>query len=178
MKKVFVNELKKHIGKRTVMSGFVDTVRDKKWVMFVILRDSTGKVQLTIEKSEEKNSEMIELLQKITKDSVVEVKGMVNKNEQVKLGGIEIIPESVTVLSKAEELPFDYNNLEGVNIDTRLDYRFLDIRNERNMLIRQIESCMTEGMRDYLYKNNFCEIHSPKLIAAASESGSEVFEVK
>ena len=46
------------------------------------------------------------------------------------------------------------------------------------MLIRQIESCMTEGMRDYLYKNHFCEIHSPKLIAAASESGSEVFEVK
>ena len=178
MKKVFVNELKKHAGKKVVMSGFVDAVRDKKWVMFVILRDSTGKVQLTIEKSEEKNNEMIELFQKITRDSVVEVKGTVSENGAVKLGGIEIIPENVTVLSTAEELPFDYNNLEGVNIDTRLDYRFLDIRNERNMLIRQIESCMTEGMRDYLYKNNFCEIHSPKLIAAASESGSEVFEVK
>ena len=153
MKKIFVNELEKHIGKKVVMSGFIDTVRDKKWVMFVVLRDSTGKVQVTIEKSDENNNEMVELFQKATRDSVVEVNGKVCKNEAVKLGGIEIIPESVNVLSEAEELPYDYNNLEGVNIDTRLDYRFLDIRNERNMLIRQIESCMTEGMRDYLYKN-------------------------
>ena len=178
MKKVFVNELEKHIGKTIVMSGFVDTVRDKKWVMFVILKDSTGKVQVTLEKSEENNSKMIEEFQRITKDSVVEVSGIVSKNEAVKLGGLEIIPKNVKVLSKAEELPYDYNNLEGVNIDTRLDYRFLDVRNERNMLIRQIESCMMEGIRDFLYKNNFCEIHSPKLIGAASESGSEVFEVK
>jgi len=177
MKKVFVNELENYSEKEVSISGFVDVVRDKKWVMFVILKDSTGKVQVTLEKSEEKNNEMIETFAKITKDSVVKVSGKVMKNEAVKLGGLEIIPSSVEVLSKAEELPYDYNNLEGVNIDTRLDYRFLDTRNDRNLLIRQIESCMTEGMREYLYKNHFCEIHTPKLIGAASESGSEVFEV-
>ena len=144
MKKIFVSELVEHANEKVTMSGFVDTIRDKKWVMFVLLRDSTGKVQLTLEKSEEKNSEMIKLFQNISKDSVVEVQGIVSKNEAVKLGGIEIIPEEAIILSKAEELPYDYNNLEGVNIDTRLDYRFLDIRNERNMLIRQIESCMRE----------------------------------
>ena len=177
MKKIFVNELANNVSKEIVMSGFVDVVRDKKWVMFVILRDSTGKVQLTLEKSEEKNNDMISLLSTITRDSVIEVKGVVNKNEAVKLGGMEIIPTSIKVISKAEELPYDYNNLEGVNIDTRLDYRFLDIRNERNMLIRQIESCMVQGMRELLYSKDFCEIHTPKLIGAASESGSEVFEV-
>ena len=177
MEKVFVNELDNYFEKEVSISGFVDVVRDKKWVMFVILKDSTGKVQVTLEKSEEKNNEMIETFAKITKDSVVKVLGKVMKNEAVKLGGLEIIPSSVEVLSKAEELPYDYNNLEGVNIDTRLDYRFLDTRNDRNLLIRQIESCMTEGMREYLYKNHFCEIHTPKLIGAASESGSEVFEV-
>ena len=52
MKKVYVNEIKQHIGEEITFSGFVDVVRDKKWVMFVILRDSTGKVQLTLEKSE------------------------------------------------------------------------------------------------------------------------------
>jgi len=52
------------------------------------------------------------------------------------------------------------------------------MRNPRNTLIRQVESCMTKAMRDYLYSNNFTEIHSPKLIGAASESGSEVFKVK
>lgn len=177
MKKKFVNELEQNIGKSITISGFVDTIRDKKWVMFIILKDSTGKVQLTIEKSEEKNKSIIELFTSLPKDSVIEVEGLVQKNEAVKMGGLEIIPENVRVLSTAEELPYDYNNLEGVNIDTRLDYRFLDMRNERNMLIRQIESCVTENMRDFLYANNFTEIHTPKLIGAASESGSEVFEV-
>ena len=59
MKKVYVNELNKHIGEEISFSGFVDTIRDKKWVMFVILRDSTGKVQMTIEKSEEKNAKLL-----------------------------------------------------------------------------------------------------------------------
>ena len=178
MKKIFVSELNNFIGKEITFKGFVDVVRDKKWVMFVILRDSTGKVQLTIEKSEEKNKEMLDIMSNVSRDSVIEVEGILNKNEAVKLGGIEIIPNCIKVISKAEELPYDYNNLEGVNIDTRLDYRFLDIRNERNMLIRQIESCLVCGMRDFLCSENFCEIHTPKLIGAASESGSNVFELK
>ena len=178
MKKIFVNELESHIGENITFSGFVDTIRDKKWVMFIILRDSTGKVQLTIEKSEEKNKDMLELMSGITHDSVIKVKGILNKNDAVKLGGIEIVPDEIEVLSTALELPFDYNNLDGVNIDTRLDYRFLDIRNERNMLIRQIESCMMSGIKEFLDTKNFCEIHTPKTIGAASESGSNVFELK
>ena len=178
MNKVYVNELNNFKDKEIVFSGFVDTIRDKKWVMFVILRDSTGKVQMTLEKSEEQNTEMLEIMSSVTKDSVIKINAKVVENEAVKLGGLELIPTSIEVLSHADELPFDYNNLDGVNIDTRLDYRWLDIRNEKNMLIRQIESCMTEGMREFLYKNNFTEIHSPKLIGTASESGSDVFEVK
>jgi len=176
MKKVYVNELNNYIDKEITFSGFVDVVRDKKWVQFVILRDSTGKVQVTVEK--ENNNEMANIVSSLTHDSVISIVGKVVANEAVKLGGIEIIPTKIDVLSKADELPFDYNNLDGVNIDTRLDYRWLDIRNEKNMLIRQIESCMVQAMRDYLYENNFTEIHTPKLIGAASESGSEVFEVE
>jgi aspartyl-tRNA synthetase len=178
MGKVYVNELKQHIGEEISFSGFVDVVRDKKWVQFVILRDSTGKVQMTVEKSVEENASMVELVSSLSHDSVIKINAKVVENEAVKLGGLELIPTSIEVLSKAEELPFDYNNLDGVNLDTRLDYRWLDIRNEKNMLVRQIESCMVEAMRNYLYENNFTEIHTPKLIGAASESGSEVFEVK
>ena len=174
MNKIYVN----YIGKEIDFSGFVDVVRDKKWVQFVILRDSTGKIQMTIEKSEEANANMVEQVSKLSHDSVIKIKANVIENEAVKLGGIELIPSSIEVISNAEELPFDYNNLDGVNIDTRLDYRWLDIRNEKNMLIRQIESTLTEGMREFLYKENFTEIHTPKLIGTASESGSEVFEVK
>ena len=178
MNKVYVNELKNNIGKEITYSGFVDTVRDKKWVQFLILRDSTGKVQATIEKSEEKNAEMVNLVSSLTKDSVIKVIGKVVENEAVKLGGIEIIPNSIEVLSTALELPFDYNNLDGVNLDTRLDYRWLDLRNEKNLLIRKVESCLVQAMRDFLYKQDFMEIHTPKLIGTASESGSSVFEVK
>ena len=176
--KINVNELDKYIDQEITFSGFVDAIRDKKWVMFVILRDATGKVQMTIEKSEEANASLLEIMSNLKVESTIKVTGKVVANEAVKLGGLEIIPENIEVTSIAEDLPFDFNNLDGVNIDTRMDYKWLDMRNPRNTLIRQVESCMTEGMRKYLYENNFTEIHSPKLIGTASESGSEVFEVK
>ena len=182
MRKINVDELKNHIGEEIEFSGFVDTIRDKKWVMFVILRDATGKVQMTIEKYLDQevnpNEEILNTMNNISVESTVNVKCKVVENEAVKLGGIELIPTSITVTSKAETLPYDFNNLDGVNLDTRMDYRWIDIRNEKNTLVRQIESCLTEGMREFLYKERFTEIHSPKLIGAASESGSEVFEVK
>ena len=176
--KINVNELSNHLNEEIIFSGFVDAVRDKKWVMFVILRDATGKVQLTIEKSEETNKPLLDIMSEVTVDSTVRVVGKVVSSEAVKLGGLEIIPSTIEVTSEALPLPFDYNNLEGVNIDTRMDFKWLDMRNRRNTLIRQVESCLTEGMRTFLYENHFTEIHSPKLIGTASESGSDVFEVK
>ena len=178
IRKIRVNELNDYIDKEIVFSGFVDAIRDKKWVMFVILRDSVGKVQMTIEKSDENNQKLLDIMNNTSVESTVKVTCKVMKNEAVKLGGIELIPSEIIVTSKAETLPFDYNNLDGVNIDTRLDFRWLDIRNEKNMLARSVESCMVEGMREFLYQNKFTEIHTPKLIGAASESGSSVFEVK
>lgn len=178
LKKINANELKKYDGKEIAFSGFVDAIRDKKWVMFVILRDVTGKVQMTIEKSDENNQKLLEIMNNVTVESTIKVKCKVALNEAVKLGGVELIPTNIEVTSLAETLPFDYNNLEGVNIDTRLDYRWIDLRNEKNMLVRQVESCLVEAMRDFLYQNSFTEIHTPKLIGTASESGSSVFEVE
>ena len=178
IRKIRVNELENYIDKEIVFSGFIDAIRDKKWVMFVILRDSVGKVQMTIEKSDENNAKLLEIMNNTSVESTVKVTCRVMKNEAVKLGGIELIPSDIIVTSHADTLPFDYNNLDGVNIDTRLDFRWLDLRNEKNMLARQVESCMQEGMKEFLYQNNFTEIHTPKLIGTASESGSSVFEVK
>lgn len=178
MKKINANELKNYFDKEITFSAFVDTVRDKKWVQFVILRDHTGKVQMTIEKSDENNKDMVELVSSLTVDSTVKVTCTVKENEAVKLGGLELIPTNIEVTSVAETLPFDYNNLDNTLIDTRLDYRWIDIRNEKNMLARQVESCMVNAMREWLNNNDFTEIHTPKLIGTASESGSSVFEVK
>lgn len=176
--KINVNQLEKYVGKEIEFSGFVDTIRDKKWVMFVILRDNTGKVQMTIEKSDENNKELLDIMSNLTVESTIKVSCKVVENEAVKLNGLELIPSKIEVTSNALNLPYDFNNLEGVNIDTRLDYRWIDLRNEKNMLLRQVESTMIQAMREFLYEKDFTEIHTPKLIGAASESGSEVFEVK
>lgn len=179
LKKINAKELKNYVGKNIEYSAFVDTIRDKKWVQFVILRDDTGLVQMTIEKSEDKNKEMVELISSLPVESTIKVQCTVLDNPQVKLNGIELIPEKIEVTSKSlNELPFNFNDLSNVNLDTRLDNRFIDLRNEKNMKIFKIQSAIVGYMREYLYQNDFTEIHTPKLIGAASESGSEVFEVK
>jgi len=179
MERIYLNELKNHYEKEVEVSGFIDNIRDLQWVQFVILRDITGKVQLTIEKSEEKNKEMVELISNLPLESTIKVKCMVVENPKVKLNGMELIPSSIEVTSISDkELPFNYSDPESVNLDTRLDYRFIDLRSQKNILTFQVQSTLIKYMREYLYNNKFTEIHTPKLIGAASESGSEVFEVK
>ena len=177
--KIYVKDLKNHFNEEIEFQGFVENVRDLQYVQFLILRDSTGKVQVTIEKSVLENKEMIELVKTLTLESTVKINAKVLENSKVKLNGMELIPNKIEVTSTSlEELPFNYHDLENVNLDTRLDYRMIDLRNEKNMLIFQIQSDFVRYMREYLYNNDFTEIHTPKLIGAASESGSEVFEVK
>ena len=178
MKRVYIKDLSNYYNEYVEIQGFVDNVRNLQWVQFIIIKDITGKVQVTIEKSEEKNKELVEIVNNLTVDSTVKIKGKLLESPKVKLNGMEIIPESIEVTSKASELPFNYKDLNNVNLDTRLDYRFIDLRNEQNASIFKVQSCLVKYLREYLYNNKFTEIHTPKLIGAASESGSEVFEVK
>ena len=179
MQKINIEDLKNYYDKEITISGFVDNVRDLQWVQFLIVRDRTGKAQITIEKSEEKNKEMVELVSNLTQESTIKVNCKVVENPKVKLNGYELIPTSIEVTSVSDkELPFNYKDLDNVNLDTRLDYRFIDLRNEKNALIFKVQSTLVKYLREYLYKQEFTEIHTPKLIGTASESGSEVFEVK
>lgn len=179
MENISINELKNHFDEEVVVSGFVDNIRNLQWVQFVILRDNTAKVQVTIEKSEDANKEMVELIETLPLESTVKITGKLVDSPKVKLNGMEIIPTNIEVTSKSsEELPFNFKDLEGVNLDTRLDYRFIDLRNDKNLFMFQIQSTLVRFMREYLYNNNFTEIHTPKFIGAASESGADVFEVK
>ena len=174
-----LKELVNHIDEEVEIQGFVESIRNIKWVQFLVIRDSSYKIQVTIEKSLEENAEMVELVNNLTVESTVKIKGKLIKNENVKLNGMEIIPTSIIVTSKSdEELPFNYKDLYNVNLDTRLDYRFIDLRNEKNNFIFRVQSELVKYLREYLYNKEFTEIHTPKLIGTASESGSEVFEVK
>ena len=154
------------------ISGFVENFRNKKNMAFIVVKDVTGKMQVTIIKEE--HPEFNELLDKLTIHSVVTFEGEVVASEYVKLGGIEMYPTSMKIESIAEALPIK----DDSDIDVKMDYRWIDLRRDVNRVMLQLQTTLTAAMREFLLKKNFTEIHTPKLIAAASESGSDVFEVK
>ena len=178
MKKIYFKELNEYLDKEITIEGFVDSIRNLQYVQFIILRDSTDKVQITIEKSEE-NRVLNKIVDELSTESTVKVVGKLLSNEKVKLNGIELIPSNIIVTSKClDELPINYKDSKSTLLDTRLNYRFLDLRNNKNLLMFKVQTCLINSMRDFVLKKHFIEIHTPKFISTASESGAEVFEVK
>ena len=172
-------------GQQVRIQGFVENLRDGKSMAFLVIKDITGVMQVTVEK--EKAPQVAEVVSQLTLDSVVTVIGQAAENEYVKLGGIEVLPEEIRIESLAEALPINRKEIpatkkrkavERSSIDQRIDYRWVDLRTEENQMLFKVQTCLVAAMRDFLLQRNFLEIHTPKLIGAASESGSEVFEVK
>ncbi len=156
---------------RVKIAGFVENLRNKRTMAFIVIRDISGKIQVTLDKGA--HPELVEVVDALTLDSVVTVEGECVASEYVKLRGMEILPSSIRIESIADALPIK----EDSAIDSRLDYRWVDLRSERNTLIFRVQTEMTAAMRDFLLERNFLEFHSPKIIGAASESGSEVFKL-
>ena len=159
------------LGKVKV-SGWIEKIRDQKSMQFIILKDRSGKVQITVEK--EKSPEIAAIFSSLTTDSYIEVSGDLVENQWVKLGGKEIVPSKVVVQSKAEISPIDSES----SIDQRLDYRWIDLRDSKKRLVFEVQTALMKGMRDYCYDNGFIEVHCPTISGNESESGAGVFEVK
>lgn len=153
------------------ISGWVERIRESKNMMFLVIRDISGRIQVTIEKAN--NEELVESLHGVIANSVVSVYGVAHLSEYVKMGGIEMIPTKVEVLSRAEALPIT----EEANVEQQLNYRWIGLREDRNILIFKIQTLMEKAMREYLIENRFIEIHTPKITAQSSEGGSEVFKL-
>ena len=160
------------IGEVNKVQGFVENIRNKRTMAFLVLRDYSGRIQLTVEK--EKYPEVAAIVDQLTVESVITAEGGVVENSYVKMGGVEMLPETMKIESIAEPLPIS----KDAAIDSRLDYRWIDLRSDRNTLIFKAQTELVAAMRNFLLARNFLEIHTPKLIAAASESGSDVFELK
>ena len=170
MKRTNIKDLK--AGATQKVAGFIDTIRRMKRNIFVILRDQTGKLQIYIDSKNDK--EFADIIDNLPIESTVEITGEVVENPAVKIGGIEMLPKEIEVISEAKPgLPID----EDTSLDQRMDWRYLDLRNPKKLLIFKIQTIMEEAMRDYWIENGFLEIHSPKLLSTASESGSELFEL-
>ncbi|PWE08568.1 aspartate--tRNA(Asn) ligase [Streptomyces sp. BSE7F] len=170
--RVHVSDLREHVGRTVTVCGWVNTLRLQSKMQFVVVRDGTGMVQVTHKRD---NGPLEAQLQALTPESAVKITGRVVDAAQVKLGGLEIVPEGVEVLNPAATpLPID----EQTGIEHRLDWRFLDVRRRpAAQLMFAVQTTLEQGMREYAYARGATEMHTPKLMGTASESGAEVFEL-
>jgi aspartyl-tRNA synthetase len=170
--RILVADLHRHVGDTVSIAGWAQTLRLQRAVQFVIVRDHTGAVQVTHRRD---GSPLEERLEGLSVESAVRVTGRVVANPVVTLGGIELIPDEVTVESHAEApLPIDANT----GPEGRLDWRFLDVRRRpAARLVFEVQTTVEQAMRAIAYSQGCTEMHTPKLMGTASESGAEVFEV-
>ncbi|WP_084021336.1 aspartate--tRNA(Asn) ligase [Cryobacterium arcticum] len=162
------------------VSGWVETVRDQKKVQFVVLRDESGAVQLVNPRSTDAEGVVVDdepatTISGLSQGSFVTVTGQLKHDERVKLGGIEIKLESLDVVTHAiPETPIAADS----SLDKRMDWRFLDLRQPKSNLIFRIQTTFEHALRTYWIEHDFIELHTPKLMASASESRAELFEVE
>jgi len=164
-------------GERIRVSGWVWELKDLGGIKFLWLRDRDGIVQITAPKKKV-NPDVFKLIPTLNAEDVVAVEGIVNFTPKAKLG-FEILPEKMEVLSRAETpLPLDPTGKVKAELDTRLDNRFMDVRRPEVMAVFKIRSSVFKAVRDFFHENGFVEIHTPKIIATATEGGTELFPMK
>jgi aspartyl-tRNA synthetase len=172
--RTLIAELSQRVGERVTVRGWVQAVRDQKRTQFVILRDETGVAQAVVPKHEPP-SDLNEAITALTAESAVTVTGTVVADERVKLGGLELRIEDLKVDSLAEpELPIAADSA----LDKRMDWRYLDLRRPERRLIFEVQTTAEHAMREHWREHRFIELHTPKLMGSASESGAELFKVE
>ncbi|MBQ6541581.1 MAG: aspartate--tRNA(Asn) ligase [Lachnospiraceae bacterium] len=184
MERVYLGDIRNHLNEEVLVQGFVENFRNSRAMAFIVLKDITGKLQITIEK--EKLPEVAAAIEGLTGDSVISVVGTAFESEYVKLNGLEMFPKEIRIESLAAALPIQREEIPATKkrpgvprsgVDDRLDYRWIDLRTDKNQFLFRLQTEVTRAMRDFALDRNFIEVHTPKLIATASESGSNVFEV-
>jgi len=172
--RTLVEDLPTKIGEQVTVRGWVHALRDQKRVQFVILRDESGLAQVVLPK-EDPPSALNEAVSALTAESTVTVTGTVAADERVKLGGLELRLEALQVDSLAEpELPIAPDSA----LDKRMDWRYLDLRRPDRRLIFEVQTTAEHAMREYWRSEGFIELHTPKFMGSASESGAELFRVE
>ncbi|MCX8178869.1 MAG: aspartate--tRNA(Asn) ligase [Candidatus Aenigmarchaeota archaeon] len=156
--------------------GYVDEIRDLGGIKFFKLNTPNGYIQITINKKDI-NQQLLKKFESLTRQSCISVTGKENKNEKAP-GGIEIFPTQLEIFSIAHSpLPLDPSGKTPAELDTRLEWRSLDLRSPKNRAIFKIQSKIIQGMTEYLNKKGFTQVFTPCILGAASEGGSEVFPV-
>jgi nondiscriminating aspartyl-tRNA synthetase len=174
---IHTNKVIEKAGEEVLVRGFVHALRAQSKIAFIVLRDVKGTIQGVVGKE----SPAFETAKSLSVESVIEIAGLAKKVPQAP-GGVEIEVKTINILSAAApELPIPVVTKKGgeeTEQQTRLDWRWIDLRKPENTLIFKVWTTMEQAFRNYCIDNGYIEIHSPKLISTASESGAELFEVK
>ena len=173
----YSNEVKKELkGEEVLLMGWIHEMRDLGGIIFVLLRDRDGVIQITVP-SKKVSPELFDEIKKLKKEAVIAVKGIVQESPKAP-NGVEIIPEEIKLLNESElPLPLDTTGNTHAEIDTRLDSRFLDLRKFDVSAIFKIKSRIFHSIRKFLNEKGYIEINTPKLVASATEGGTELFPI-
>lgn len=176
IQRIHVSELSKHIGEEVSIAGWAHAVRKQGSLVFIMVRDISGIVQVVVTKD---SPEALELAKQIGIESVIKVTGQIKEEKQAP-NGIEMLAKSLEVYTNAAELPIQVVEKSSTEADqqVRMDWRFLDLRKPQNALIFKVWTAMEHAFVDHLTEQGYINLHSPKLMSSGSESGAEVFEVK
>jgi nondiscriminating aspartyl-tRNA synthetase len=162
--------------RKTHVNGWVDSIRNLGNIKFIIVRNSQGLIQIILKKGTCVDP-LLELVDTLHLEDVIEVKGKVVKHQNAP-SGFEVHPTAIKVINKSETpLPMSVSGKIVSNLDTRLDWRVLDLRKPQNIAIFKIQAKIIEGMEEYLREQGYLQVFTPCLMGAPSESGAEAFPV-
>ncbi len=175
MERSYVKDLNE--GEKVLLKGWIFEIRALAKLKFIVLRDMSGLVQCVVT-----DAKLFDKISDLSLESVVEITGKVKKaNVKAELlrNDVEVEVLDIEILSKAENLPILVNEKTvTTELPNRLDYRWLDLRKPKNLLVFKIWTFMEKAMREWWDKKGFLQVYSPKFMPAPSESGAELFEVK
>ena len=162
----------KNVGEEVTLYGWVNKKRNLGGLIFIDLRDRSGIIQLTVNP----DSEVYEIASSLKNEYVIKVKGIVlerqNKNKNLKTGDIEVLVNNIDILNKCDDLPFDLNNVTALE-DTRLKYRYLDLRREELQKNIMTKHNIMKSVREYLNNLDFMEIETPILCKSTPEGARD-----
>ncbi|GAA0457110.1 aspartate--tRNA ligase [Alkalibacillus silvisoli] len=165
------------VNEQVLLKGWVQRRRDLGGLIFIDLRDRSGIVQAVF--SPEHNEEALQTAEKLRSEFVVEIKGTVKKrdaetiNEKMATGEIEIIVDDINVLNHSKALPIKVDDENNLNEDTRLKYRYLDLRRQPMQETLILRHQTTQAIRNYLNSNEFLEMETPILTKSTPEGARD-----
>jgi aspartyl-tRNA synthetase len=163
-------------GEEVTLFGWVQEIRDLGGIRFIILQDREGTIQVTVPRKKV-NPETLAKSEALQKRYSIGVKGTVRKTTMTPRG-VEIVPKEIKILSTAAvQLPLDVTGKTPANMEARLNARALDLCQEQNMAVFKVQHHALEAIRDFLFEEGFLEVHTPRIIASATEGGAALFAV-